>query len=453
MNKNNILKLEKRFLAYLFSNKRYIAMSLGRINHTYLPNTGYIYRLLIAYYNKYQGIITDEVVDTMFEKRNLNTNVIVTYKSIINEVKALPIHDDAEFEAIMEDLNEYRKRQELLSIAENIIENNPIDCSSDDLKKIEKSVSEKMTLITADNSETRKEGSIKESVKERKERYKKIKENPESIITYPTGFKVIDNAEGGFRPGELVYVIGRKGDGKSVLMLNLAHNLWNTGRNVILFSLEISKEDYERRFDSRAVGISSNGLKRGTLTEVEEALYDKYLTNLEENKNMNGNKAGTFYVVDVPGGCSPAHIETKIEMVEQLLNIKFDVCVADYAGIMVPNVSQDAKRHDQGQIALDLKRIARKRDMCVISAAQMTRAGKDEDKADTAHVAESDQISDHIDWGIAIRSLNEKTGKIESFKTRDAAPFCFSFTKKYSCMTIIEMEDSLSSWDQLSVTI
>ena len=451
MSSINALKTEKKFLSYLFSEPKYIAASLGKINKNHLPNTFFIYNLLSGYYSRFKGIITDDIIDSMFQKKNLDTNTIVTYKSMINEIKSIAINDQAEFEAIIEELEEYLKRREYLSIAEKIINTNPIDCSTDFLEEMENDIKDKITSITADRSETRKEGTIKDSVQERRERYRQIKENPESVKTYPTGFSTIDDAEGGFRPGELVYIIGRKGDGKSVLMLNLAHNAWAQGFNVILFSLEISKEDYERRFDSRAAGVPSNGLKRGKLTEVEEALYNKYLDNLEKGKTPGGFEAGVFHIVDVPGGCTPAYIESKIETAEQLLGIKFDIVITDYAGIMKPNVYIEGKRHEQGQIALDLKRIARKRDCVVVSAAQMTRAGKEDKKADTAHVAESDQVSDHIDWGIAIRSMSETTGKIESFKTRDAAPFEFHFTKKYSCMQILELEDNLGAWDSLSV--
>ena len=58
----------------------------------------------------------------------------------------------------------------------------------------------------------------------------------------------------------------------------------------LLFSLEISKEDYERRFDSRAAMVSSNGLKRGTLTEQEEVLYEKYLSNIKFGKRNFQNE-------------------------------------------------------------------------------------------------------------------------------------------------------------------
>jgi replicative DNA helicase len=447
--KDQVLHVEKRFLSYLFNDKKYIAMSLGKITKNHLINTYMIYSLLVGYFQHYKGIITDEIVDIMFQKKNLSVDQVVNYKTIITEVRMDSINDDAEFEAIIEELNEYRKRREYLNIAEKIIETNPIDCPTDKLDDMEKNIKDQIVSLTAEASDVRKEGTIKDSVSDRKSYYEFIKANPEAIKVIRTGFNTIDIAEGGFRPGELVYVIGRKGDGKSVLLLNIGHNAWKQGENVILFSLEISKEDYERRFDARAAGISSNGLKRGNLTEQEELAYKDYLDKLSQGLTPDGQRAGIFYVVDVPAGCTPAFIDSKVDAVEQLLGVKFGVIITDYAGIMQPNIPVEQKRHEQGQIALDLKRIARTRNSVVISAAQMSRKGREEDKADTAHVAESDQVADHIDWGIAIRSISDTTGKIESFKTRDAAPFEFHFTKRYSCMKIEELDDNLSSWDNV----
>lgn len=389
------MKLEKKFLSYILSEKQYIAKSISLIKPEYLPKTYGIYDIFKNYYIKYKGIVTDEIIDIQFSNKAINNDTMVLYKSIINEVKALPVKDNAEFDAIIDQLVEQYKRIEFTNLANQIVNVNPNDCSPEKLMDLENKIKSNVSKITADNSSTRAEGLINNSAKERYERYKNIKNNPESIITYPTGFKVIDDAEGGFRPGELVYIIGRKGDGKSVLMLNLAHNMWLKKVNVILFSLEISKEDYERRFDALAADISSNGLKLGRLTDQEEALYVKYLKNLNKNKTPDGEDCGNIYIVDTPSKCTPAYIEAKIEEVEGILGIKFDVCISDYAGIMEPNVNQDAKRHNQGQIALDLKRLARSKNMTVISAAQMTRASKDDQKADTSHVAESDQISDH----------------------------------------------------------
>ena len=443
-------KMEKKFLAYLFSEKRYIAMTLGKVTKDHLVNTYPIYSLVLGYYNKFKGIITDDIVDSMFKKKNLNSDTIVAYKSLISEVKCIPLSGDSEFEAIMAEIDEQFKRRQYIKVAEKIVNINPLDCPTDRLEKMEEEVKSKIVELTTVNTDVRKEGAIKDSIEERIERYNTVKHNPEVVRTIPSGFRRIDDGEGGFRPGELIYVIGRKGDGKSVLMLNLAHNAWAAGCNVILFSLEISKEDYERRFDSRAAGVSSNGLKRGTLSEAEEKIYMDYLKNQAKGLGPEGNQTGTFYVVDLPSGCTPAFVDSKVDTIEQLTGIKFDMIITDYAGIMKPNVAADAKRHEQGAIALDLKRIARSRECVVISAAQMTREGGKSDKSDTGHVAESDQISDHIDWGISIRSISETTGRMQSFKTRDAAPFDFHFTKRYSCMKIEELKDDLDSWENLT---
>jgi hypothetical protein len=206
-----------------------------------------------------------------------------------------------------------------------------------------------------------------------------------------------------------------------------------------------------RRFDSRAAMVPSKGLKLGTLCEADEEKYFHYLENLDKNLSPTGKPVGCFYVVDVPGKCTPALVETKTEEVEQKLNIKFDCIIVDYAQIMEPNIKTDVKRDNLGSIALDLKHIARSKNKIVMSAAQMTRAGKAETQAKnghagTEHVAESDQISDHIDWGIAIRSVSDENGIIESFKTRDGEPFEFHFEKQYSKMNIIEMSGDM--WEE-----
>ena len=97
--------------------------------------------------------------------------------------------------------------------------------------------------------------------------------------------------------------------------------------------------------------------------------------------------------------------------------------------------------HQQGAIALSFKNLARKHNCVVMSASQMSRQGRNDinqkgGKADSAHIAESDQVADHIDWGIAVKlsDFESDYGTLESFKTRDAAPFSFQFKKDYAMM-------------------
>lgn len=442
--------VEKRFLAYLFHNKRYIAQSLGKVNKEHLPNYSNLYSLIMSYFNKYKDIITDNMIDIFFKKRNIDDNVIVTYKTLISQLRMENNFSDGEFKAVIEELREYKKRQDILTLAETIVNINPLECNSNDFTVLEDSIKSKVAKITANIEDVRKEGLLKNSIKDRIERYNQVEANPDEVLKcVPTGFKHIDDQNGGFRPGELIYVIGRKGDGKSTLLLNLAHNAWEAGKNVIIFSLEISKEDYERRFDSRAALIPSNSLKMGKLTEEEKKQYMEYLKNQQQDLSLNGKKTGMLYIVDTPPGITPAFVDSKLDSLEQTLGIKFDMVITDYAGIMQPTIQVSEKRHQQGQIALDQKIIARERECIVVSAAQKSRAGAKEKNSDSSFIAESDQVADHIDWGIDIMSTSEDYGVMQSFKTRDAEPFKFSFKKKYDRFLIQEMEESQDVWDQL----
>ncbi len=392
---NDIKDIEKKFLSYLFNNKKYIAAIVGKVNKYHLPNYHKIFSLLLSYYSKYKDVITDQMADMLFQKKNLDSATIVEYKTIIAQLRAETSFNDGEFKALIEQLFEYKKRQDFIKIAEEIVNVNPVECNSVELHSLEDKLKSSVVAATVNPNDVKKEGAIKDSAKDRFERYKQIKEHPELLKFVPTGFKHIDNDNGGFRPGELIYVIGRKGDGKSVFLLNLAHNVWENGYNVIIFSLEIPKEDYERRFDARAAQVNSTGLKMGTLSDAEEKIYEDYLIKQTKGLSVNNKQVGTVYIVDTPPGITPAFVDSKIETLEQVLGLKFDMVITDYAGIMQPTTSMSEKRHQQGQIALEQKVIARQRDCIVVSAAQKSRAGSKEKKSDSSFIAESDQVADH----------------------------------------------------------
>jgi replicative DNA helicase len=450
----NIVELRKateiHALQYFLKDSVYIAKAMSMVSAEQFETYHEIYDLFVDYYKNYSGILSDDIAQTYLATKKINGKIYILYQNI---TKAYATdereYNESEFEAILNQVTDFYKRKVYLNIAEEIVNKGVYNTPDKSIEEVEKFVNDSLLKLKASNSEVRSAASFVDDIHDIKDAYIKLRDNPDSITYIPTGFDIIDDKEGGFRPSELVYIIGRKGDGKSVLMLNLAHNAWAAGHNVMVFTLEIPKEDYERRFISRGAEISSNGLKRGTLDECDSARFKKFLVSTKEGKTPDGKQTGDIFFVDVPSRCTPSFIESQIELTEKIKGIKYDVIIVDYAGIMQNDTFIAEKRHQQGQIALDLKRIARKHGCVVISAAQMSRQGKNDTSnnghADTSHVAESDQVADHIDWGIAIRSTDEKYGIIESFKTRDAAPFRFSFAKNYGHMMINPIADN-NAW-------
>ena len=452
---NSLVEVEKKFLSYLFHDKKYIVSSMGKITKEHLPEYGVVYSLLVSYFKKFKDIITDNMVDLQFKKKNVSPELIVKYKILISEVRLETEFNEGEFNSLVAELIEQYQRKICLDMASEIVNFNPQHCNSKDFEFLKEKLKKSVFKINNQGEDIRKEGSVTSSAKSRLERYKRVKEHPEELNFTTSGFRHIDEVMGGYRPGELIYVIGRKGDGKSVFLLNTAYGMWKAGKNVIIFSLEISKEDYERRFDSLAAGVQSKGLKMGTLTPQEEKIYEDYLIKQDKGLTPDGEQCGVLYIVDHAPGMTTAFMESKIEEVEQVMGIKFDVAISDYSGIMKDNAGANEKRHIYGNIALDLKTLAREKDMIVISAAQKNRASVKDGKngvalVGTEAVAESDSVSDHIDAGFDIMSLGQDYGKIESFKTRDSEPICFSFRKRYEMFKIMELTDEATNlWDAI----
>jgi replicative DNA helicase len=234
------------------------------------------------------------------------------------------------------------------------------------------------------------------------------------------------------------------------MLLNLGHNLWKQGKNVIFFSLEIDKEQYERRWDARAALVSSKGLKAGMLEENDKNCYRKYIEAMKEGRDMFGNKVGDVYIVDCPSKVTANYISAKVEEVERATGKNYEIVIVDYMGIMQAVNPTGTPHIDFGNIALELKQFARDKRKVLFTAVQMNRSGKkDMDgknaKADTDSIAGSDSIADHADTIFVVRSLDEETALVESSKTRDGSHFSFHIQKNYDKMQMIEIDNS--EWD------
>jgi len=86
-----------------------------------------------------------------------------------------------------------------------------------------------------------------------------------------TGLTDLDKLLGGIVPGNLVVVAAQTGVGKSSLLLNIARNAARAQNfRVAIFSLEMSREEWERRLLARESGIAIDRLKLGAMSEAEE---------------------------------------------------------------------------------------------------------------------------------------------------------------------------------------
>jgi replicative DNA helicase len=84
----------------------------------------------------------------------------------------------------------------------------------------------------------------------------------------PTGYKDLDNVLAGLQPSDLIILAARPSMGKTAFALNLAHNVAiKAAMPVLVFSLEMSKEQLVDRMLAAEAGVNAWNLRTGNLSD------------------------------------------------------------------------------------------------------------------------------------------------------------------------------------------
>lgn len=432
------IKLEKIILAYGYAETRYTDILITSLNVEYFsPQIQSAFRYLKKYYETYNSIVTPEYVNNLFTMGKIKPDGHVNFKITHASLENYPIKDIADLQSHIDLLREQITKEKIVNLLEKYVEKKP---------QVTDLVEEMKKIIDFHNYHYMKKNVFVDvhDVDKRVSDYL-TPDMADNLIS--SGFTAIDKAIGGFKRKELVYVIGRKGAGKSVLLFNLGYNAWKNEKNVLFITLEIDKDDYSRRIDSYITKIPALTLKTKTLNEAEQLILKHKMKTIKENQDENGMQhTSVMHIIESNANINVNTIRQIVNEQQERRNVRYDVIVVDYASLLQPTQLYREDRLKHGQIAYELKNFARDNDYLVISAAQMNRAGEREGIVTSGNVANSDSIADHLDYGIAIvvdKDPMIKTGRILSFKTRDGNPFNFMIKKNYDILRIEECEEDI----------
>jgi RecA/RadA recombinase len=102
-----------------------------------------------------------------------------------------------------------------------------------------------------------------------------LRQGPRRAIKTPfTGLNYLIH---GFHPGELTYLGGRPGDGKTALDLEISAVAAQAGHAVTIISREMSRDALGRRVLAQHAGVHAGKLRAGTLDPADWAAIDKAL--------------------------------------------------------------------------------------------------------------------------------------------------------------------------------
>lgn len=252
-------------------------------------------------------------------------------------------------------------------------------------------------------------------------------EEESSQRRFLTGYDVMDSHFGGFASSELSIFMGASGIGKTTLLVNLAHALWDTGKaNVHMYSLEMPIVQVMRRFDARIFQVDSNLLRSGGYKTPNLEIVDRIKS-----------RTNSLKVFDFPPQSTVQDIEANILKAD----VKPDIVIVDYIGLLRAKMKREAQLWEiNDEVGLTMKYLAKRYHIHVMTASQVTtEASKKADDSQEGYqlsdAAGGKSIGHHADIVCGIK-VNENLNIMEFFspKFRDGSKFSFQmFVDRARC--------------------
>lgn len=202
-------------------------------------------------------------------------------------------------------------------------------------------------------------------VKEALDKVKALK-NKQGISGIPSGFKSIDKATGGWQPSDLIIIAARPAMGKTAFLLSMARNMAvDLEIPVALFSLEMASVQLIMRMIASETRISSEKLRKGTLSEEEWERLFSNVSNLEK---------APLYVDETPA-LSIFDFRAKCRRLVMQHGVK--IIMVDYLQLMTANTGNKSggnREQEISTISRSLKAIAKELNVPVIALSQLSRS-------------------------------------------------------------------------------
>lgn len=397
-----------------------------------------LHELASWYYTKYQNLVSSDTLKLLLDK---SIKIDAASKERIfllyTELQNTPDIQNQTVKFVVDQLKDERRKdllKETLLISANNFESGKVDQALLDLKK-------GINKIELNIKEDIREGYLHESADSRWDRYQDIKNNPDKFKGIPIGFPSLDLTTNGIRPGQLMVVIAGVKEGKSTFLLNAAYHASITGYNVLYVSVEMPKEQIERRYDARDSGLSYSRIRDARLAPAEEKIY-------QETILRQKNRPGKFYTLDAHD-CSTSYLKSKLLS----FPYKFDLVIVDYLTLVKSSKAGNAGREmwqTVGDITYEVRDIARELNVPIITAAQANRDGMKESKYKygVENIGLSHLISAHADTLISLRLVDRDELEINdvvemtaaTIAVRDDKACRFTLDASFDKMLLVERQ-------------
>ncbi len=337
--------------------------AIAKVVETLSPDSFYrdahhkIYRAMMTLYEKGEAVDLVTTAEELRRQNALDSSGGATYLTTL--ANSVPTAANVEY---------YAKIVEEKAVLRNLIQAaTRIVTSGYENKEDAETILDKAEQVIFDIAQKRTVKSyspLKSVLVDAFDRIETLYNNKGGVTGVPTGFRELDLVTSGLQRSEFIVVAARPSMGKTVLCLNMARNAAvNHNVPVVIFSLEMAKEQLAQRMLCAEAGVDGQRLRTGYLTESDWPKLSSALGRLSD---------ASIFIDDTPG-ISVMEMRGKARRIKAEFGL--GLVIIDYMQLM-QNLS---RRHENRQqeisdISRSLKSLARELEVPVVALSQLSRA-------------------------------------------------------------------------------
>lgn len=328
-------ELDLIVLKNVLSNKKNaLEFSQEATEKLFVPDLWRFVKLILDYIRVYKEVPTQRVLS---ERLKYSKNEALTnYVNIVwGELDKIRI-DEREYKHELEKLKKRFAEKLIYSLKDRLIEE---DGAIDLKKSISELTSTVQHIKNINQVKAYEQKTLKQSLSDFRNRYVAKQNDPNFGIGLMTGYGFFDFITGGMRPGEMLLIGAETGGGKSLLLMNMAINMWlngNTldteqdfkkGNDVVYFSLEMPFEDCQERMFARLAMVPQKAIRDAKLDDEQKRQLAKACKFIERYP-------WEMEIVDIPRGATFSQLELIYNDICAARGRKPAVVVVDYLALM-----------------------------------------------------------------------------------------------------------------------
>ncbi|HNZ47847.1 MAG TPA: replicative DNA helicase [Candidatus Hydrogenedentes bacterium] len=210
----------------------------------------------------------------------------------------------------------------------------------------------------------------------------------EHITGLATGFHGLDNLLSGLQPSDMVILAARPSVGKTALALNIAANAaTRNDKSVLIFSLEMAKEQLTHRMMCMVGTVDAGRLRKGFLSDHEFPKVQKAAGILAQAKIF----------IDESAGLTPLDLRSKARRFAS--QNPLDLIIIDYMQLMHTSGRNENRQTEISEISRSIKGLARELSIPILTLSQLSREADKDDGGSPklSHLRESGAIEQDAD--------------------------------------------------------